>query len=1033
MSGLLKYLAILLLPVIATQYAYGQGYPDLRFEHITTHEGLTTNNTTAVTQDKQGFIWIGTLNGLNRYDGYRMKHYFHDDTDSNSIVGNTIQTMQCDSKGRLWIATDEGVSCYFPQQNRFVNYSSAHAMPFHLINNSSVRVYESALQEIWLLNQPGVMYRVLDDMSLQSVPTYAAATQSQKRINFTNLFRDSSGMEWAYYKNRVYRLNSARQAVQTFSFGDTAREILGILEEHAGVYKLATWANGIMELKPGANNIRQIKECPEGVYMAMTHWRCRDKELLVMAEASMGIFMQDRTTGMIKQFKNEPRNQASLQGTSFRNVFADNKNNLWICSNQGVEKVTTSGKAVEVIPVTDPGTVDYDVYKSGVVFSFFENDSMVWLSKRNRSTLSYNTNMQMRSCYSSLYPLSTVVQDRIMHAYYFYQQQRNLYITTDSGLIIYNLPQKRTSLYYPDQYTNVADLRTIVPLGQDKLLIRSFSSGLMVFDTKQKRFVRHYTATDSCTSCFPRHLTYILKTRNNKIYVTSAKGLFQYLPAQDRFEQIQPVNDKYYHTCASNMFGMAEASDGRLWIAGSYGLYVYNPVTNVIDEFHSEHGKMGSLFRVCFDNSNNVWAVGVAGVWCYLNQYHKWINFNNQDGLPGSDFEGIVALRRNGDIIAGLEGAIAIFHPALLAPETDSIPVVITEAVVDNNEQRFSLYNDAPKKLVIPPGQTIFSIDFSILSYNNVSALQYYYQLEPSMKEYQLNNNGHLNFNGLPPGRYKLHVKGGNKSGTIFNTEDILEITVQPHWYQTTWFKLAMVLLLIIVVVLFARRRIAGIRKEAVFRQKIAETEMQALRAQMNPHFIFNSLNSIENFIMQNEKRLASDYLNKFARLIRMILNSSRHELVPLSKDMEAMQLYIDLEQLRFNHTFTYQTIIDPVLLDGDYRVPPLLIQPYVENAIVHGLAHSDRKDLRLLVTASLQHDYIHYSIQDNGIGRQKAAVYNQQNKPHHASVGLTITEERIGIFNAQQHGNGKVVITDLYNEQGNAAGTKVDITIKAV
>jgi len=213
----------------------------------------------------------------------------------------------------------------------------------------------------------------------------------------------------------------------------------------------------------------------------------------------------------------------------------------------------------------------------------------------------------------------------------------------------------------------------------------------------------------------------------------------------------------------------------------------------------------------------------------------------------------------------------------------------------------------------------------------------------------------------------------------------------------------------------------------------MAETEMIALRSQMNPHFIFNSLNSIENFMMRNEKRLASNYLNKFARLIRMILDSSRNELVPVSKDMEALQLYVDLEQLRFNHKFCYKALVDPLLLDGDYKVPALLIQPYVENAIVHGLAHSEKDNLTLSVTASLEKEYIHYSIQDNGIGRRQSSLYNHQNKPNHKSVGLAITKERIQIFNRKHNADGLVTITDLFDEHDQPTGTRVDIMIKAI
>ena len=220
-------------------------------------------------------------------------------------------------------------------------------------------------------------------------------------------------------------------------------------------------------------------------------------------------------------------------------------------------------------------------------------------------------------------------------------------------------------------------------------------------------------------------------------------------------------------------------------------------------------------------------------------------------------------------------------------------------------------------------------------------------------------------------------------------------------------------------------------RSEATLKQKIAEVQMQVLRAQMNPHFIFNSLNSIEIFMMQNEKWLASDYLNKFTRLVRTILDSSFNQLIPVAKDMEALQLYIDLQQLRFNNKFTYHTNIHPLILSGDYKVPSLIIQPFVENAIEHGIAHSERNDCNICVSATLNNGHLLYIIEDNGIGRQQAAAYNKQNKRQHKSVGLTITEDRVHIFNGTEKGYEDIIITDLYGPGNEAKGTSVQVKIK--
>jgi hypothetical protein len=241
-------------------------------------------------------------------------------------------------------------------------------------------------------------------------------------------------------------------------------------------------------------------------------------------------------------------------------------------------------------------------------------------------------------------------------------------------------------------------------------------------------------------------------------------------------------------------------------------------------------------------------------------------------------------------------------------------------------------------------------------------------------------------------------------------------------------------LVLIVVTAFFIYKSIEAKKKRTEFalKQKIAESQIQSLRAQMNPHFIFNSLNSIENFMMQNEKRKASDYLHKFALLIRTILESSRNELTSVSLDMEALQLYIDLEQMRFNNKFTYKETIDPKLLSGDYTVPTLLIQPYVENAIVHGIAHSDRTDLKLNVSATLENDYIKYVIEDNGIGRCQSADYNKLNKLHHKSVGLKITEDRVLLFNQEEVLNGYIKIIDLFNADNSSNGTRVEVKIKA-
>jgi ligand-binding sensor domain-containing protein len=1029
-----------MLSICVPEISGAQNFPQLQFEHITSKEGLSSNVVNCIAEDKQGFIWVGTANGLNRYDGYRFKQYYHSTADSNSLINNGIQNIFCDSKGRLWIATLDGVSCFIPIQNRFINFNTRLDVLHQLKNNSSVNFYEDTEGTIWLTNQFDGIYKVLPDLALQEVKINLPAFKfyNVSAPGYDGIFKDNDSNEWAIKANRVYKINKlTKQTEKTFDFSSQIKAyILKMVQDSAGNYFITTFGDGIWQFIPDKNMVQPVTSVIKRVYSDAQEWIYERKKWIICLEAYSGVYLLDETTMAAKKYGFISGDASSLSGNGFTRCFIDKRNNLWIGSDRGINRFITEQNSFSVIPVTEPETINYQSDRTSIVFSFFETDSSVWLSKRGVATLKYDTAFKVINSYTGLFPLSASKYRKNGWAFYFYKKQHDLYITTDSGLVIYNILKRSAEIFFPSQPSSVTNFRTIIALNENEIMIRSFDRGIFIFNTTTKKFTKHFEKTDTCGECLPSKINYLFKTKRNEIFITASgegKGLLKYRPSSGIFLPVKAVNDKRYGMLASDLFGMDEDAAGNLWITGSSNLFIYNPANNSIIPQQSDGQQPGSLFRICFDNDDNAWANGASGIWCYIKARKKWINFNGQDGLPGSDFEGIIAKRKNGDIVAGLEGAIAIFHPEKLKKQLKGYPVVITEATINSNLFSQALNNSTEKKLTLSPGQNFFSVDFAVLNYLNPVSTRYYYKLSPLMKDFQLNDNGHINFNGLAPGHYILYVKGGDKAGNIFEEEDVLQITVEPKWYQTNLFKAGCILLAGVLVFYFVKRRIASIRTQANLKQKIAETEMQALRAQMNPHFIFNSLNSIENFIMQNEKRLASDYLNKFARLIRMILDSSRNEVVPIAKDMEALQLYIDLEQLRFNNTFTYKTYVDPALLSGEYRVPSLLIQPYVENAIVHGLAHSEHHNLALTVTAALENNTIKYTVQDNGVGRQQAALYNAQNKPQHKSVGLKITEDRITIFNGENAAAGAVKITDLYNDDNAPCGTKVEITIKAI
>ena len=1032
MSNFLGYLLMLsmLMTGVGTT---AQTFPGLPFNHITTDGGLSSNTATCVTEDQQGFIWIGTDNGLNRCDGYRVKQYFHHDTDSNSLVFSDIQTLHCDRKGRIWITTGGGVSCFLPDRNVFVNYSTDMPPYRRLKNNNTVSVVEEKNGTIYLTNQKNVIYQVQKDMSLREIVIHTKPFPFENifKVGYDGVMIDHNGKHWAYCANRLYLLDpSTWQPVQTFEFSRqlTHASIRHILEDQQGRYWVCTWGRSLWFFEPATGSLRTAHTLP---ITDMVEWRYNDQNWLVAEGIYSGVYLFDQKGDSMKKLEWNPADPHSLEGTLFISLYTDSHRNLWICTNRGVHYVQASEKIFDILPVTLPGRPDYERTSTGIVFSFFEDSSNTWLTTRYKATFLYDKNMQLKKGFTSLYPLSSTINRWSRNAYYFFRRGSDLYISTDSGLVMYN--QGSTKLYLPPEAGNDGSFRTIIPLNDSQILIRTVTKGLFIFNTTARTFTKHLSPQDTAAGELPGRLNYLLKTSKGDLFLSGNDGrnLLRYLPGEERCAPITPSNDSVYHFLSMGIYGMAEDRQGRLWLAASNGIFIYNPSENKIEEHFSADGRMGAMFRICFDTAQNAWANGNSGVWCYISSKKKWINFNGRDGLPGSDFAGIISADRKGNIIAGLEGAIAAFHPEKLNSASNQPPAIITEAAAGDKTLLFPLTSGQQKNLLLPAGRNSFSVDFAIPgNYNSVS---YFYKLEPLMNEFRANDNGHINFNGLMPGRYTLYVKGEDKTGDLNAREDKMDIVIAPFWYQSWWFRTSALMMLAALAIFLVKRRISSIQKGSALRQKVLETEMQALRAQMDPHFIFNSLSSIENFIMQNEKRLASDYLNKFARLIRMILDSSRNELMPVAKDMEALQLYIDLEQISCNNKFTYKAIIDPVLLNEDYAVPPLLIQPYVENAIVHGLMPSRSEDLVLTVAARLDGDSIRYVIQDNGIGREQALLYKVRNKPHHKSVGLKITEERINIFNRRSKSNGSVIITDLYDEEKRAVGTRVEITIKAM
>jgi hypothetical protein len=370
-----------------------------------------------------------------------------------------------------------------------------------------------------------------------------------------------------------------------------------------------------------------------------------------------------------------------------------------------------------------------------------------------------------------------------------------------------------------------------------------------------------------------------------------------------------------------------------------------------------------------------------------------------------------------------------IFDPQGMTISTIPPKVWITK-ISRNVDVNYDTPIENVNEIVLSHTEINVNIAFASSDYVNPEQTTYEYRLIGAEETWKnLGTQSQLSLVGLNPGNYILEINGISSAGIKSTSPARLSIVMEPPIYNTGWFYFLLLSVTAGIIILYIRHRVFLLKKDAQIKRKLAEKEMQALRSQMNPHFIFNSLNSIKSFIIDNNPRTASNYLTKFAQLMRHILNHSKVDEITLDEEIEALELYIELEQIRFSSKFTYEKYIDPNIQKDNILIQPLIIQPFVENAIWHGLMHLETGGVLMIKILDLD-GFITIEIIDNGIGRKRSGeIQNTQTKKQ-KSHGMNITKERLA---AKYLDNYKLEIFDKDLDGIKATGTVVKLTIPKI
>jgi len=395
-------------------------------------------------------------------------------------------------------------------------------------------------------------------------------------------------------------------------------------------------------------------------------------------------------------------------------------------------------------------------------------------------------------------------------------------------------------------------------------------------------------------------------------------------------------------------------------------------------------------------------------------------DYDASDGFAGKRFthmhandERLVVLNNSGLFIAPYDALEGNKHPA---------PVKLVSLQIGTEDTLLQQHYD------LNYDQNFLTIGFEGMSYKTAGNLDFKYKLEGIDQDWVVRKTPNVQYTTLPPGDYTFSVYAANNDGIWSSEPATMSFSIAPPYWQTWWFRGGVGALFIALIWGGFAYRYRNLRMQLSLREQSLEAEQKALRAQMTPHFMFNALNSIQLLISDNERVFALKNVSKFARLMRKVLQSSDRAFIPVSEEIESLSLYLDLESLRFEGRFTFHIDTSELKDSEQWRIPPMLIQPFVENSIWHGIMKKKPQEGHVSIQFREVNGLLRCSITDDGIGRAGAAKIKDVRLEGQSSKGMSITRQRVETINKQYKTDIRLRIVDLYSDSGEANGTRVEL-----
>jgi len=990
--------------------------PNFNFQKLTLEDGLTDDRANSfIFQDSKGFIWISSIDGLNRFDGSAIKTYrFKAGMTDKNIQSNFFE----DNKNNIWFSTYESINCYVRKEDSIHTFQVQDSLGIPISKEYRVFHLDTTKNRLWLNASDQIFgLEINNPKSYFTLPhkitAYDFTVQNDDKGNLNKIVASpwwyGSGIDFFYIQDTI--LIKHKKHLQDF---DYIKQSI-FLEDSLWFFYKKDQLLLFNEFEPKKTIILQNE-----FNYVITNAAKFNEDCLLLSTINNGLWLYNwRIEKYIKQWKQREADRFSLISKHPRDIHLLDSF-IWLYhANKGIDY-----SFLHNLPFENPLQ---ELIKKQVEVSSIAQDNKGTIVVGTKREGIYFFSKDGQYIHHISHPLS---KSDLSELWQVLPNHKGDWIATTSNAIYIIDPEKMVIKQVLESNDN-STFRYMVNVFPHRFLV-SINSAIKELFINQKGEYYFDGSTELPDSKGLNYLQFF-HSSNNILYVPySGSELWVYKATYQGLQLIKKIK------CNLEFFGFCESKkySNTIWAATSKGLVKIENDTSV--QFVMEQDALLSninTYGVVEDNNGMLWISSNQGLFKYDDEVleNNVIQFNEIDGLSGDFFSlyNSTLLTENGEVWLCNNKGLVRFDPNKIKPYYNLPKVYIDELLINDTK----VYKGIGEQENLELNYNANTLTFDVLAINLIKP-------ESNRIQYRLtgyddtwlsvDRTQKIRYTKIPAGKYTFEVKAVDAYGNESELKK-LPIKIHPPFWQTWWFYTLSALLFCAIMYGIYRYRLQQLIKEeekktafAQLETQLVEEEMKALRAQMNPHFLFNAMNSIKGIIIRKEEKKAADYLTKFSSLLRGILNNSEKQKIILSKEIEALRLYIELEALRFTQNFNYQIQIDKEIDTGFTRIPPLVLQPFVENAIWHGLIPKTEGMNKLSINIYKENDFVVFEVEDNGVGRKESA---KSRKPSsQKSMGIGITQKRIEML----HHENEVKIIDLVNSVGKALGTKVIIKIFA-